>query len=496
MQAYRFATTTIKTMILCFLITSCANTPTPLNNNDVKIRIEEDKKTITVEQESIDHPITVWEAMARAIKYNLDHRVKQMEIALAQRIEDVSHRSLLPTIALQAGYSVRNNYSGGISQSLITGRQSLEPSTSQEKGHYTAGLRMAWNVLDYTINRLSAEQASTEVFIAQERRRRVIHNVLGDVQDAYWQALVAQNLLDPVNTLLADAQAALKKSRTLESRAIQNPEIALQYQKRLLETLRQLFKLREELSLAKIQLATLINIPPGTEFELAVPDNYPEVPELNINLTQLENYALQSQPELREEDYLKRIGLLEVKKSIRRMYPSLELSLGMDYDDNKFLYNQNWMSAGIDLSWNLMNAFVTGPASTKEKEANVALADSRRVALGMAVLTQVWVSYQSYKLSLEDFDLAQQLYQVNHRLNDLAKKGRRARARSQLDVIFVRANALVSHMDKDITYAAMRSSLGRIYRTIGLDPLPNLETNEDIETLAALIQKQVKVYGF
>ena len=46
---------------------------------------------------------------------------------------------------------------------------------------------------------------------------------------------------------------------------------ALRYQKSLLETLRQLTAIQQELSTARIELAALINALPGTDLTLAMP---------------------------------------------------------------------------------------------------------------------------------------------------------------------------------------------------------------------------------
>ena len=81
-----------------------------------------------------------------------------------------------------------------------------------------------------------------------------------------------------------------------------DPIRALSYGRALLEATRQLEAQRRELLLAKTELATLANLPPSIDFQLATP---PEVEPARIALETgvMERAALASRPELREEDY-------------------------------------------------------------------------------------------------------------------------------------------------------------------------------------------------
>jgi outer membrane protein TolC len=58
--------------------------------------------------EPIKGPLTLDEAMARALKYNLDRRARLMEEALALNQLDVSQLDMLPKLMAQAGYASRS----------------------------------------------------------------------------------------------------------------------------------------------------------------------------------------------------------------------------------------------------------------------------------------------------------------------------------------------------------------------------------------------------
>ena len=86
-------------------LSSCAIKPIPLTMDEVHSRVQEDRAVLTKDQEPLSGPIDLYEAMARALKYNLDARVELMHKMLAQTQLDLSHYAMLPRLAANAGSS-------------------------------------------------------------------------------------------------------------------------------------------------------------------------------------------------------------------------------------------------------------------------------------------------------------------------------------------------------------------------------------------------------
>jgi len=114
--------TTVLLIVAIIDLSSCAIKPIPLTTDEVQSRVKEDRAVLTKEQEPVSGPIDLYEAMARALKYNLDARVELMHKMLAQTQLDLSHYAMLPRLAANAGFDGRSNYSGGQARSLITGQ--------------------------------------------------------------------------------------------------------------------------------------------------------------------------------------------------------------------------------------------------------------------------------------------------------------------------------------------------------------------------------------
>ena len=92
-------------------LSSCAIKPIPLTTDEVRSRANEDRAVLTKDQEPVSGPIDLYEAMARALKYNLDARVELMHKMLAQTQLDLAHYAMLPRLAANAGFDGRSNYS-------------------------------------------------------------------------------------------------------------------------------------------------------------------------------------------------------------------------------------------------------------------------------------------------------------------------------------------------------------------------------------------------
>ena len=320
-------------MAVTLVLGGCAVTPEPVTLESMEEQRDMDMNRIFANQEEVDGPITLYQAMARALKYNLDNRVKLMEEALAVGELEVMRYDMLPELTLDAGYHWRNNEPGASSESLITGDISLEPSKSIERIYFDNSLTMSWNVLDFGVSYVRSQQQADRVMIMREKRRKVVQNIAQDVRYAYWRAVSAQEVWPEMDDRRQQAEDALAYAKELEKLRLQTPMTPLQYQRSLLVLIRKLWTLREDLSTAKTELAALINIRPGTHFELADTGkiNDLDMKRIETPIEELENLALVQRPELVEESYKKDITTLEVKKAMLSMFPGIEFIAGTNH---------------------------------------------------------------------------------------------------------------------------------------------------------------------
>ena len=471
--------------LLALAISGCAVTSEPIERSVSEQRAKSDLQAMYKGQEPLGGPLTLHQAMARAVKYNLEGRLKIMEEALAKRQLDLASFDMLPRMALDAGYVGRNNVNASSSQSVRTGTQSLEPSTSQDRDRDVADLTMVWNVLDFGVSYISAKQQGDQRLIVQERRRKVINTIVQDVRSAYWRAMAAERLLTQIDSLMARVETARNNSQSMSQQRIGDPVQALGYQRSLIEATRQLEEQRRALSLAKTELATLINLPMGTELTLATDNGY-EIPELKVDLASLEQEALTSRPELREQDYQTRISAAETRKAMLRVLPGLEFSAGGHYDSNSFLVEQGWADYGVKVTWNLFNV-ISAPAAIDVAKAGEEVATARRQAMSIAVLAQLYVANANYREALRQFKTNQQLSDIDGQIVGQLRNRHQADGIGELDLIQGELNTLQADLRRDLSYADLRNAYGQIFASAGLDPLPDQVQSTQVQSIATAL---------
>ena len=466
---------------LMVFITGCATKVDPLTDDERFTRAAEDLTSMFADQEPVTGPITIGEAIARALKYNLDHRLKRMETALAVRKYEFDRTGMLPNIVADAGYSKRSNDPGARSIDLLTGEENLPGSTSTERTNEFYDLVFTWNTLDFGLAYYTAKQSSNEVLIAEERRRKTIQNISQDVIDAFWKAWMAQSLEPKIDSLIAEASSALDESRDLVARGVQDSTQALSLQSSILNTMNSLVEMRDRVDLGKARLGALLNIKPGTDFRVSPPTAMDVPSSLSEGVDEISQKALLNRPELREEDYRKRVTQLEVKKAFLKMFPQLTFSTGYYRNENEFLVNNDWTEIGADLSWDLLG-ILNANAEKRFHEASVDVADARRVALSLAVITQVYLGVSRYELARSRYASASELFDIRSQLarNDRSS-GSRASGIEELDS---RAAALAAEMRRNLAFAETQAAFARVINSAGIDPIPNTVESHDLQTLS------------
>lgn len=470
------------------VLAACGSvSPKPFSQAEIGERVSQDVASMYKDQEVIAAPIDFHEAAARALKYNLDYKLKLMETALSRSLHDVSTYEMLPRLVAGAGYSSRNNDSGGTSVLIEPPRSvSLNPSTSQERSHTMSNLSFSWNALDFGVSYLRAQQKADQVLMAEERRRKVIQNVLQDVRNSYWRAVGAQKLLPRVDGLLERVNTALERAKAIEKQGIMPQAQVLGYQRALLDAVSTLTLRRQDLELAKAELRALMSVEPGVEFTLAE-QNELALPRVSVDVEKLERLALEKRPEIMEEWYRKRVTENDIKAAKVLLWPNISLDAGWQYDSNKYLYNSTWFDTGIRVSWNLLK-LTQYPALKKAHQAQNDTDDMRRLSLSMAVLTQVRVGLQRYNLSLQELKFSEESLGVDKRLLNYAQAAAKSQFDSELEVIRIEARALLGEYQRYAAYSNAQAAWGRVYNSVGLDILPETVEGHDVKTLAVAMK--------
>ncbi len=450
----------------------CAVSPTELSDAELDAAVDRNRAGINADREPLSKTVTLYDAMARALKYNLDHKVEVAEQVLREKELNLEHFSLLPGVAANAGYDGRDRYNASSSLNLGTGTQNFGSSTSQEKEIKTSDIAFSWNILDFGLSYVRAHQAADKVLVQNELRRKVAQRVIEDVRSAYWRAASAQRLTKRLKSVEQQAKEAERDIKKLSADATTSPITALTYERELVEIERTIRDLQRDLTTAKAQLAALMNEPPSAKFEVADPSDPPHPLAVKGRFDDLVQYALYNRPELREVEYRKRINADEARAALLELLPGLQLAAGANFDSNDFLANNNWINWGSKASWNLIRVF-SYPARSAVVEQQDELLDSRALAMTMAVMTQVYVSRTRYGHSIKEFEAAAKYRNVQRRLVGQIRQEAAAGRVAAQTAVREELNAVVAEAKFDIAYASTQNAYANLFASLGLDPYAN-----------------------
>ncbi|WP_219701590.1 TolC family protein [Marinomonas lutimaris] len=472
---------------LMLALTACSVTPTPMTFDQKLALVESDRAAMFKNQEPVVKPITLEEAMARAVKYNLQERLALMEKLAEDNILGLKSFDMLPQVAASAGWKTRNNEAASSSKSIATGQESLVSSTSQDKTTNSADLSVSWNILDFGIGYFGSKAQANNVLAAEERRRSVVADIIQNVRGAYWDAVTAQQLQPVVKRTLKDAYAALETSKKTGAERLISPLESLQYQKSLLEMISRLETLEGDLATSKSRLASLMNLPPATRYELAEQDVSPM--DIRYSLEDLEALAMVNRPEINEEAYQARNVALETRSALTRLLPGASLFVGAHYNSNSYSVNKDWADAGVQVSWNLLGAFSYSDIK-RVGEVKQSVADLRRQALRMAVLTQVNIAWQQYKQANNQYQRALELSRIQNAILTQSTGAYQNNTQSLVERVRIATESVLATRSRDRSFSAMQSSYGAIYQAAGLDPLPKEIAGTSVAALSGSIAQQ------
>ncbi len=469
----------------------CIVQPEPFSMEENLARVSADLARLDVHSAPPRGPISLEEAQARALAYNLENRLQIFNAALQDRQLDLTKLDMLPALTANAGYVSRNKDLVSSSASYISGV--ISPTNYQtvsvERERAFGDLTLSWNIVDFGVSYLQAKQQADRVEVAKEQRRRVVNNIFQQVRNAYWTAAAAERIGPRLKPILSEARAALASSRAIEKERSQQPLEALKYQRALTELIQELEAVDDKLLIAKTQLAELMGLRPGTPYRLSIPQALSYTAPRRLTIDEMERVALVNRPELREEGYNTRIAQQEGRRALLRLVPGINLLTSLNSDSNSYLLYNNWQESSARMAVSFIR-LLSIPGVMKLNEAQAEIAETRRLATTMAVLAQVQIAAQQYAIASKNYQRASSLADVNRRIAAVSADARAAESASDLDIIWEKANAALSELRRNRAYADLQNADASIYVTLGLDPLPDGIETTDIGALVAAIRER------
>lgn len=480
----------IKTIFILFVIsfTGCSLSPKKIDNQSQYNNTHLTLKSIIEQQKNITGNITLEEAIARVLKYNLDNRLQQTQLALESGSLNQAYLEMLPSLLVDGNYSFRNNEQiQNLVQNgqVVPGEQSFTP---REIVDFSAGVQ--WNILDFGLSYTRAQQQANRVMIMKEQQRKITQALIQQTIAIYWKAWTAQQMAPKVARFKKEAEKALLNSILASKNKLSPNEKELDYQNVLIKAIRKATKLQLQIADAKASLSRLMNANQNSQYQLIAPkESIKKLPNINPEFEKMDLLALLYRPELREASYQKQIAEKGVQAAVLEMLPGISFDYGYNNTNNQFMLNRNWLGGNINLSFDLINSLLKAPMNIKNAKMVVQYEQLKQAATTATVLTQIRIAYSNYLLWQSDYHYAKQEVETTEKLYLSALNNEKAKRSSKQETIRRALDALNSEFDEQITFANAYEALATIYQSIGLDFLDPSAKYLPLEQLTQSIGK-------
>ena len=471
---------------VAILVAGCAVKPKPFTQQQLADFTGSVQNDVAATSQSPSGAIDLNEALARAIKYNQDIRVEQLGIALGIAQTNLRSADMLPGVVAGTDYFGRNNLA--LSRSNV----SSVYSTSSDQNNVSSNISLSWNILDFGLSYVRAQQAADKVMYQVEQRRRAVGRIIEETRSAYWRAVSLERLVARMEALQKDVNQAL----ALAQAGARNPSIeplpALSYQRDLLTIQRELDSLRGSLIGAHEHLKQLINMPQHEPLHLKADRAPIDMPLVRMSPDENIQTALDNRPEIRQLMYEMRINNQEAKVALLEMLPGINLSGGSSKDASSFLYHSNWVSWGAKASWNLINVF-RYPLKINNVKAQNDLNQERAVALAVAISAQVYVARARYTHNITSYQNAVRYTNVQKQIVGQTHVATRLGRMGEQSLVRERMATILAEAKQDMAYADLQNAYAGLLTSIGLDMLDYGQLHDvSVEQIAEYLRETAR----
>lgn len=386
------------------ILSGCATTAVKYGAGNTGVITDSTLRPLAVAMD-VSAPLNIEQVRARTLAHNSEYSKAQTQLVETVRKAGMRGKALLPQAYASTNGTWRNNASASV------GVKVDDPSGTMPKDFYTAqdqaiaisNFTTSWDLLEIGLSGFKADSRAINAYSEGEQNQYLCNKLMVDVENAYWRAVAFEQAEKKSDWLKYRVAFALNLS---QERADKNPEnklAELMFQRELIDINRWYQSLYRSLLSAKPELARLMNLPAGSEFDLQstrLPANLGELGQKDA--VSLISAAYKNRPEIRQALYKADLTELKNKEDLWRHLPAMRFFLGGSNNSNSFILNQNFASAGVSLSWDLLRM---GQIGETKKRGKLTLEEDHRQTeiLAGAIMAQVMIAReQMHKL---DYDL-------------------------------------------------------------------------------------------
>ena len=153
---------------------------------------------------------------------------------------------------------------------------------------------------------------------------------------------------------------------------------------------------------------------------------------------------------------------------MRSLLPGLNFNAAWTSSSNDYLMNKTNFEYGSSIGANLLNV-LRAPTINKVNELNTEVIKEQRLALSMAVLSQVHISNINYQMATEEYETSDRYYEVSKKITDQVRNAQKIARFGELELIREEASLLVAELRRDIAFSKVQFSVAQVYTSVGVD---------------------------
>lgn len=402
-----------------------------------------------------------------------------LEIRINQIIEDIADDkalaeklNLLPRMDLEIDRSKRNNDEVKGYKNINSGSVTAGNTVSQEQLRKTASLSITWNVLDFGLSYIRGRQAAMQKEIRRMESLRQAQKLALEITTSYWQAVLAEQDLEYVNTLMTEIKTYKEKVDLMVSQKMMDPISTKMIEKKLTDLAITAGKLQGAVSGSRIELCRLMGLNPGTRFSLKYEDFNDYLKMMpdpgRLSAQALEMAALRNRPELFATDFQLKVQQDEAKAALLAMFPGVKFYAGEYYDANTYLANSSWNVVGIGLANNILSL----PAKYMEWKADgktINIVKAQRLMLTSGIIAQVHIALHDYSVKLNQYILYDEAHSISDKLLNMTRQRQAAGTLTETVLTSRMLENIVATLERDKNLVDLMSAYYKLMVTLGLD---------------------------
>lgn len=431
----------------------------------------ENVQTLAGQQPELEGPLSLNDALARGLIYNLSFHKQRNKAFQALEEVGLSRGEYLPRVSAYAEASRRSNVDAAVGQRVTEMDEDLPTDffTASDQARAFGNITATWSLIDFGLSYLENEKqkrwAENEHYVTQIS----CAGLAGDIVEGHWRARAFERAEAKNDWLRWRIETGLDVSR---QRAEANPESRtdeLFLQREIIDLFRWYDSIYQSLAGSKAQLAGLINLPAGTDFEIAVDQNVSYLHDLPTETLSLVEIAFQNRPELRQRALFDEINRLSDRQGFIRQFPNLSLFLGAEGDSNSFLLNNNFTRVGANLSWNLFE--LANRSDRRRQQANRAEQfELENQLVASAIIAQVALSMSEYQARDQSLTYAWRANTIQAEIVDRVSASFAKGEAPESHVVKEELLRELSILRRDVDEAGHQAARIRVLNALGLGP--------------------------